>query len=73
MSVFKDTRTLASKVVEMVDAIMKGSNPPINDTKTYDNNVKVVPSFLCEPVFGDVNNYKALLVDTGYYKESELK
>ena len=73
MSVFKDTRTLASKVVEMVDAIMKGSNPPINDTQTYNNNVKVVPSFLCEPVFGDVNNYKALLVDTGYYKESELK
>ena len=73
MSVFKDTRTLASKVVEMVDAIMKGSNPPINDTKTYDNNVKVVPSFLCEPVFGDANNYKALLVDSGYYKESELK
>ena len=73
MSVFKDTRTLASKVVEMVDAIMKGSNPPINDTKTYDNNVKVVPSFLCEPVFGDANNYKALLVDSGYYTESELK
>ena len=73
MSVFKDTRTLASNVVEMVDAIMKGSNPPINDTKTYNNNVKVVPSFLCEPVFGDVNNYKALLVDSGYYKESELK
>ena len=73
MSVFKDTRTLASKVVEMVDAIMKGSNPPINDTKTYDNNVKVVPSFLCEPVFGDINNYKSLLVDSGYYKESELK
>ena len=73
MSVFKDTRTLASKVVEMVDAIMKGSNPPVNDTKTYDNNVKVVPSFLCEPVFGDANNYKALLVDSGYYKESELK
>ena len=73
MSVFKDTRTLASKVVEMVDALMKGSNPPINDTKTYDNNVKVVPSFLCEPVFGDINNYKSLLVDSGYYKESELK
>ena len=73
MSVFKDTRTLSSKVVEMVDAIMKGSNPPVNDTKTYDNNVKVVPSFLCEPVFGDVNNYKALLVDSGYYTEAELK
>jgi putative multiple sugar transport system substrate-binding protein len=73
MSVFKDTRTLASKVVEMVDAIMKGSNPPINDTKTYNNNVKVVPSFLCDPVFGDINNYKSLLIDSGYYTEAELK
>ena len=73
MSVFKDTRTLASKVVEMVDAIMKGSNPPVNDTQTYNNNVKVVPSFLCEPVFGDASNYKKLLVETGYYSEAELK
>ena len=73
MSVFKDTRTLASKVVEMVEAILGGKAAPVNDTKTYDNNVKVVPSFLCEPVFGDVNNYKKLLVDSGYYKESELK
>ena len=73
MSVFKDTRTLASKVAEMVDAILSGKGAPVNDTETYNNNVKVVPSFLCEPVFGDVNNYKKLLVDTGYYKESELK
>ena len=73
MSVFKDTRTLASKVVEMVDAICQGKKAPVNDTKTYNNNVKVVPSFLCDPVYGDINNYKALLIDSGYYKESELK
>ena len=73
MSIFKDTRTLAAKVVEMVDAIMKGSNPPVNDTSTYNNNVKVVPSFLCEPVFGDINNYKTLLIDSGYYTEAQLK
>ncbi len=73
MSVFKDTRTLAEKVVGMVDAIMKGSEPDINDTKTYDNGVKIVPSFLCEPVFADVNNYKELLIDTGYYEADELK
>ena len=73
MSVFKDTRTLASKVAEMVDAILSGKGAPVNDTVTYNNNVKVVPSYLCEPVFGDVNNYKKLLVETGYYKESELK
>lgn len=73
MSVFKDTRTLAGKVVDMVEAIMKGTEPPVNDTKTYDNGVKVVPSYLCEPVFADVNNYKALLIDSGYYTEDQLK
>ena len=71
-SVFKDTRTLASKVVEMVDAICKGAEPPINDTETYNNNVKVVPSFLCEPVAGTIDNYKELLVDSGYYTAEQL-
>ena len=72
MSVFKDTRTLASKVVEMVDAIMKGQEPPINDTETYNNNVKIVPSFLCEPVACTVDNYKELLIDSGYYTFEQL-
>ena len=72
MSVFKDTRTLASKVVEMVDAICKGAEPPINDTETYNNNVKVVPSFLCEPVSGTIDNYEELLIDSGYYTKAEL-
>ncbi|NLD58841.1 MAG: sugar ABC transporter substrate-binding protein [Clostridiales bacterium] len=72
MSVFKDTRTLASKVVEMVDAIMKGAEVPVNDTTTYDNGVKVVPSFLCEPVFADVNNYEELLIESGYYTPDQL-
>ncbi|MBP7175669.1 MAG: sugar-binding protein [Thermoclostridium sp.] len=73
MSVFKDTRTLAEKVVGMVDAIMKGTEPEINDTKTYDNGIKVVPSYLCDPVFADVNNYEKLLIDTGYYTKDQLK
>lgn len=73
MSIFKDTRTLASKVVEMVDAVMKGGKAPVNDEKTYDNGAYVVPSYLCEPVFADINNYKELLVDSGYYTEDQLK
>ncbi len=73
MSIFKDTRTLASKTVEMVDAIMKGTEAPVNDTKTYDNGTGVIPSFLCEPVFADVSNYKELLIDSGYYTEDQLK
>jgi len=72
MSIFKDTRTLAAKVVEMVDAICKGTKVDVNDTKTYNNGIKVVPSFLCEPVFGDINNYKSLLIDSGYYTKAQL-
>jgi len=73
MSVFKDTRTLASKVVEMVDAIMKGSEAPVNDMETYDNGTGIIPSYLCESVVVDVNNYEEMLVDTGYYTEDQLK
>ncbi len=73
MSVFKDTRTLATKVVEMVDALMKGSEPPINDTETYDNGTGIIPSFLCEPVACTSENVQELLVDSGYYTEDQLK
>ncbi|MBP5222216.1 MAG: substrate-binding domain-containing protein, partial [Lachnospiraceae bacterium] len=72
MSIFKDTRTLASKVVEMVDAIMKGGEAPVNDRESYNNNVKVVPSYLCEPVFADKDNYKKILIESGYYTEDQL-
>jgi putative multiple sugar transport system substrate-binding protein len=73
MSVFKDTRTLAAKVVEMVDDVIAKKTVPINDTKTYNNGVKVIPTFLCDPVFADKGNYKALLLDSGYYTEADLK
>jgi putative multiple sugar transport system substrate-binding protein len=73
MSIFKDTRDLATQVVAMVDAIMKGSEAPVNDTKSYDNGTGVIPSYLCEPVFADINNYKELLINSGYYKEADLQ
>ncbi len=73
MSIFKDTRTLAAKVVEMVDAIMNGKKPVVNDTKTYNNGTGIIPSFLCEPVYGSKDNYKELLIDSGYYTEAQLK
>ena len=72
MSVFKDTRTLADKVVEMVKAIMDGKEAPVNDKETYNNGKKVVPSYLCTPVFADAGNYKELLIDSGYYSEADL-
>jgi len=73
MSVFKDTRTLAAQAVQMTLDILAGKEPEVNDTTTYDNGVLVVPTFLCEPVFADINNYKELLIDSGYYTEDQLK
>lgn len=73
MSIFKDTRDLASKVVEMVDAIINGKEIEGLDTTTYDNGKGIVPSYLCEPVFADKNNYKEILIDSGYYQESDLQ
>ena len=73
MSIFKDTRTLASQVVKMVGQILNGETVDVNDTETYDNGTGVIPSYLCEPVFADVNNYKELLIDSGYYAESDLQ
>jgi len=73
MSVFKDTRTLADKVVGMVDAIVKGSEPEINDKETYNNGIGFVPSYLCAPVAATIDNYKELLIDSEYYKESDLQ
>ena len=72
MSIFKDTRTLAAQVVTMVDAIMQGTEPEINDTETYDNGTGIIPSFLCEPVACTPDMIQELLVDSGYYTAEEL-
>ncbi|MBX5174043.1 sugar-binding protein [Rhizobium sp. NZLR1b] len=72
-TIFKDTRELAKVTVAMVDAVMSGKEPEVNDTKTYDNGVKVVPSYLLKPVAVDKANYKQILVDSGYYSEDKLK
>ena len=72
MSIAKDTRTLAEKCVTMVDAVLTGSEPEINDTTTYDNGVFVVPSYLCTPVPVDADNYAEVLIDTGYYTAEQV-
>jgi putative multiple sugar transport system substrate-binding protein len=72
-TVFKDTRTLAEKAANMVDAVLQGKSAEVNDTKTYDNGKKIVPSFLCDPVSVDISNYKQAVIDTGYYTADQLK
>ncbi|SMH43494.1 multiple monosaccharide ABC transporter substrate-binding protein [Azospirillum agricola] len=72
-TVFKDTRELAKVAVGMVDDMLSGRTPQVNDTKTYDNGKKVVPSYLLKPVSVDASNWKETLIASGYYKESQIK
>jgi putative multiple sugar transport system substrate-binding protein len=72
-TIFKDTRDLAKVTAAMVDAVLSGGTPEVNDTKTYNNGVKVVPSYLLKPVTVDLDNWKTALIDTGYYKAEQFK
>ncbi|SSC23948.1 Periplasmic binding protein, partial [Klenkia terrae] len=72
-TIFKDTRNLAEQAVTAAKAFLEGDEPEANDTETYDNGNKVVPSYLLpvETVFkADI---QSVLVDSGYYTESEVQ
>lgn len=71
-TIFKNTELLAEKCSGMVRAVIEGSEPEVNDTTTYDNGKMVVPSYLCEPLSLDKDNYRELVIDSGYYKEEEI-
>ncbi|MGX7828438.1 multiple monosaccharide ABC transporter substrate-binding protein [Actinokineospora sp. 24-640] len=72
-TIHKDTRELAKVAVAMADAVLKGTKPEVNNEKDYDNGVKVVSSFLLQPVTVDKANYKQVLVDSGYYTAEQLR
>jgi len=72
MTVWKDTRTLGTQVAKMVDQIVKGETVEVNDTDTYDNGKKVVPSFLLPPQVVTKDTVQKDLVDSGFYKASDI-
>jgi len=71
-TIFKDTRDLAKVTADMVDAALSGKTVTVNDTKTYNNGVKVVPSYLLKPVVVDKTNWEKVLIDGGYYKKAQI-
>ena len=46
----KDTSKLVEHAITMVKDLQAGKTPEINDDKSYNNTVKVVPAYLLEPV-----------------------
>ena len=72
-TILKDTRDLAAVAAKMVDALLTGSEPEINDTTTYNNNVKIVPSYLLIPYTVTIDNYQELVMDSGYLTADDIK
>src|SRR3569623_758314 len=72
-TIFKDTRDLAKVTADMVDAALAGKQVTVNDTKTYENGVKTVPSYLLKPVVVYKDNWEKVLVESGYYKKAQFQ
>ncbi|MCF4123720.1 sugar-binding protein [Antribacter sp. KLBMP9083] len=72
MTVWKDTRTLGDQVATMIDSIVAGEEPEVNDTETYDNGVKVVPAYLLEPQVVTKDDVETALVGSGFFDASDL-
>lgn len=71
-SVLKDNRELAQKCVSMIEALLSGMEPEINDMEQYGNHVMTVPSYLCTPVVVDADNLEDLLIEGGYYTKEQI-
>lgn len=72
MTVWKDTRDLGGVVANMVNEIMTCSEVTVNNTEDYDNDVKVVPSYLLEPVVVTKENIQEQLVDSGFLPDIQV-
>lgn len=71
-SVFKNTRDLAAATVKMIQEIQAQKTVEVNDTESYDNGVKKVPTMLLEPVSIDKTNAKDVLLGANYYTDDQL-
>jgi putative multiple sugar transport system substrate-binding protein len=72
-TIFKDTRVLAKQAVGMATALLAGKTAEVNDTKTYNNGVKIVPSYLLQSQIVTKDNVTQVLVDSGYYTAAQIK
>ena len=71
-TVLKDTRSLGSATVTLVDNILTGKPVGTLDTTSYNNGAKIVPSLLLDSVIVTKDNLKKDVVDTGYHTAEEV-
>src|SRR3954465_13458080 len=71
-TIFKDPRNRAKQAVTAAKAFLQGDKPKANDTKTYDNGVKVVPSYLLPVVTVYKDDIQKELIDSGYWTAAQV-
>lgn len=72
MTVFKDTRILANSATRMVQEILNDESVTVNDTETYDNGMRVVPTYLADVITITTDNVEEVLVESGFYTAEEI-
>ncbi|MDO4260002.1 MAG: sugar ABC transporter substrate-binding protein [Actinomycetaceae bacterium] len=72
MDVLKNTELEGEQTAAMIKQIVSGQEVEVNDTESYDNGVKVVPTYLLDPQTVTKDNAKQVLVDSGFYTAEEL-
>ncbi|MEG3615804.1 sugar-binding protein [Isoptericola haloaureus] len=71
-TIFKDTRVLADRAVDAALAYLDGGEPEVTDTTTYDNRVKVVPTYTLDIETVYRRDIEEVLVASGYLTEEEI-
>ena len=73
MSIFKDARILAYSTAQMIRQILNKESVDVNDTSSYNNGVKTIPTLLCSPKVVDKDNVREIIIDSGYYNAADIK
>jgi putative multiple sugar transport system substrate-binding protein len=71
-TIFKNTSDLAAAAVKMVQEITSNATVTVNDTTSYNNGIKLVPTQLLQPQVCDKSNCKKILLDAKYYTDAQL-
>ena len=72
MTVWKDTRALATQTAKMVDQIEQNKTVDVNNTSDYNNGNKDVPSYLLDPQVVTKDTVEKILVESGFWTKKDL-
>lgn len=73
MSAFSSPVTIVDRTVKMADEILNGKSVEVNNTGDYYNNVRIVPTYICDSIIVTSDNYGEVLIESGYYKEGQFR